>query len=105
MDNLSESEAKRRQLILQIQQFKKEGCSISEISKRTGKERKTVKKYLVGNPDTLCRSNKSGILDEYKDFIIKCLSEGMTQSETSRQLKLKGYTATDSKLCSRIPCG
>lgn len=96
MDNLSESEVKRRQLILQIQQYKKEGCSISEISRRTGKDRKTVKKYLVGNPNILCHSNKSGILDEYKDFIIKCLSGGMTQSETSRQLKIKGYAGTDS---------
>jgi hypothetical protein len=53
-------------------------------------------KYIEGNPDILCRSNKSGILDQYKDFIIKCLTDGMTQSMTCRQFKQKGYSGTDS---------
>lgn len=96
VDNLSGAEEKRRQLILKIQEYKKEGCSISEISRRTGKGRKTVAKYIGGNPDILCRSNKAGILDQYKDFIIKCLTDGMTQSKTCRHLKENGYTGTDS---------
>ena len=96
MDNLSEAEEKRRQLIIKIQKYKKEGCSISEISRRTGKARHTISKYLEGNPDILCCSNKAGMLDQFKDFIIKCLTDGMTQSKTSRQLTEKGYTGTDS---------
>lgn len=36
------------------------------------------------------------MLDEYKDFIIKCLTDGMTQSETCRQLKENEYIGTDS---------
>lgn len=48
MDNLSEAEEKRRQLIVKIQEYKKEGCSISEISRRTGKARQTISKYLEG---------------------------------------------------------
>lgn len=96
VDNLTESEKKRRQLIIQIQEYKREGCSIPEMLRRTGKDRKTVVKYIEGDPDILCRSSKSGIMDSYKDFIIKCLSDGMTQSETCRQLKQKGYTCTGS---------
>lgn len=104
VDNLTESEARRRQLIIQIQEYKREGCSISEISRRTGREYKTVMKYLEGDPDILCRSNKSGIMDSYEDFIIKCLSEGMTQSETWRQLKQKGYTGTNSNARNYMRC-
>lgn len=96
MDNLSEAEEKRRQLIVKIQEYRKEGCSISEISRRTGKARQTISKYIEGNPDILCCSNKAGMLEPYKDFIIKCLTAGMTQSETSRQLSGKGYVGTDS---------
>ena len=32
----------------------------------------------------LCRTNKRSSLDQHKDFIIKCLTEGKTQSETAR---------------------
>lgn len=96
MDNLSEAEEKRRQLIVKIQEYKKEGCSISEISRRTGKARHTISKYIEGNPDNLCCSNKAGMLDQFEDFIINCLTDGMTQSKTSRQLTEKGYIGTDS---------
>ena len=50
VDNLSEAEEKRRKLIVQIQELYKTGASIREISRITGKERKTVKKYIEGNP-------------------------------------------------------
>lgn len=96
VDNLTESEEKRRQLILQVQEFLEEGCSVSEVSRRTGKNRHTIAKYREGDPDILCRSNKAGILDSYKDFIIRCLSDGMTQSETIRQLKQNGYANSES---------
>ncbi|MDD2504214.1 MAG: hypothetical protein PHG58_10275, partial [Clostridia bacterium] len=76
MDNLSGAEEKRLQLIRQIQAFHNEGLGLSEISRRTGKHSKTVKKYLEGDPTKLCRSNCSGILDQYKDFIIKFLRDG-----------------------------
>ena len=32
----------------------------------------------------LCRTNKRSSLDQHKDFIIRCLTEGKTQSETAR---------------------
>lgn len=96
VDNLSGAEEKRLQLIRQIQAFHKEGLGLSEISRRTGKHSKTVKKYLEGDPTKLCRSNCSGILDQYKDFIIKFLRDGLHQAEVIRQLNELGYDCSDA---------
>ena len=96
VDNLSEAETKRRKLIVQIQELYKTGASIREIARITGKERKTVNKYIEGNPDELCRSNKHGCLEGYKDFIIKCIQKGMIQSAIARELTTLGYTGTIS---------
>lgn len=84
MDNLTVSEDKRRKLIFQIQDLRREGASIREIARITGKERKTVTKYLNGDPDKLCRSNRHGNLEGYKDIIIKNIQCGMTQSSIAK---------------------
>ena len=84
MDNLTEAEQKRLKLIQQIQEIYQSGISIREITRRIQINRQTTKKYLNGNPLILCRTNKRSRLDQHKDFIIKCLTEGKTQSETAR---------------------
>lgn len=43
MDNLSEKEQKRRNLIERIQALHKDGFSVQEISQITGKDRRTEK--------------------------------------------------------------
>lgn len=96
MDNLTVSEEKRRKLIIQIQDLRREGTSIREIVRITGKGRKTVTKYLDGDPDRLCRSNKHGSMEGYKNAIIKSIQCGMTQSSIVRQLEETGYTGTAS---------
>lgn len=78
VDNLSEKEQKRRNLIEQIQALRKDGVSVQEISQITGKDRRTVKKYLEGDPNKLCRSNVHGSLERYTDFIIKGIQSGLT---------------------------
>lgn len=78
MDNLSEKEQKRRKLIEQIQVLHKEEISVREISQITGTDRKTVKKYLEGDPNELCRSNVHGSLERYTDFILKSIQSGQT---------------------------
>ena len=94
VDNLTESEAKRLELIHKIQELYQEGNSISEITRITGKNWQTVKKYLDGEPYTLCRSNRQGVLEIFKDFIAKAIQEGMTQSSIARELIGMGYTGT-----------
>lgn len=80
-----------RKLIEQIQMFHKEEISVQEISQITGTDRKTVKKYLEGDPNESCRSNVHGSLERYTDFIIKSIQSGLTQSTIARKLADLGY--------------
>lgn len=86
MDNLTEAEKKRLKLILQIQEMYHNNISIQEITRRLQLNRKTIKKYLEGDPMILCRSNKRSSLDQYKGYIIECINEGKTKSETARMV-------------------
>lgn len=94
MYNLTETEHKRRQLIKQIQTLYKSGTSIREIARMTGKDRHSVRKYLYGDPDLLCRSSVRSPLDTYIDFIIKSIQSGLTQSAIARKLAELGYDGT-----------
>lgn len=84
VDNLTKAEHKRLNLILQIQEMYQTGIGICEIARRFKVARQTIRKYINGDPDILCRSNKRSSLDQHKDYIITCLSEGKTQAETAR---------------------
>lgn len=96
MDNLSEKEKSRRNLIKQIQVLHKDGISVQEIAQITGKDRRIVKKYLEGNPNKLCHSNVHGSLERYTDFIIKSIQSGLTQSAIARELADSGYAGTST---------
>ncbi len=102
MDNLTEAEHKRGQLIRQIQSLYKRGISIREITRIMGKNRNTVRKYLHGDPDLLCRSNVRSSLDRYTDFIIKSIQSGLTQSTIARKLAALGYAGTFTNVRSFI---
>lgn len=94
MDNLTDAEKKRLNLIIQIQEMYESKVSIREITRRFNVDRRTIRKYIKGDPNILCRSNKRSSLNQYKDFIIECLSEGKTQSETARCVMELGVTTT-----------
>lgn len=96
VDNLTEKEQNRRKLIEQIQALHKDRFSVQEISQITGKDRKTVKKYLEGDPNKLCHSNVHGSLERYTDFIIKSIQSGLTQSAIARKLADLGYAGTSA---------
>lgn len=87
MDNFTESEQKRLKLIEQIQEMYRNHVSIRKIAQRFQISRNTTKKFLKGDPKILCRSNKRSSLDQHKNFIIQCIHEGKTQSETARLVK------------------
>ena len=95
---MTESERKRRDLILTIQKMHQDGDSIHEIARITGKERKTVKKYLEGEPDLLCKSNKRSLLVIHTEFIIRSIKEGRTASSIAKQLKEEGAKYTLSNI-------
>lgn len=98
MDNLTDAEQKRLKLIQQVREIYKTGISICETAKRFQIDRRTVRKYLNGDPEILCRTNKRSSLEQQKGFIIQCLTEGKTQSETARLVKELGYDYTDSNI-------
>ena len=99
VDNLTESEDKCLKLILQIQELHQQGIGIAEISRRTGKDVGTIKKYLEGDPKILCRRKQrrgKSILDPCRDMILTKLREKVHQAEIIRQLYELGYNGTNS---------
>lgn len=98
VDNLTESERKRGQLLLETQGLHKSGSSIGELSRITGKDWRTVRKYLEGDPDTLCRSNKHSQLESCTDYIIKSIKDGLTASNIAKNLQADGYQYTLSNI-------
>lgn len=95
---LSEPESRRRELILTIQAMHKNGESIHEIARITGKDRKTVRKYLEGDPNLLCKSIKRSPLDDHTGFIINSIKEGLTTASIAKQLKASGCSFTISNI-------
>ena len=98
MQTLTEAEKARRDLIITIQKLHASGESIRKIASITGKERRTVKKYLTGDPDLLCKSSKRSSLDIHTNFIINSIKEGQTASSIAQQLKTTGCQYTLSNI-------
>ena len=91
VDNSPNYSEKRYQMICQIQNFLKEGCSYREISKRMGVGRNTIAKYREGDPKELSMFGiRQSKLDPYYDFIIQCLASGWSKSKTVKAIYEKG---------------
>jgi transposase len=62
---------------LMLRDLFNEGLSISEIARRTGHSRGTIRKYLSSQapPASKKRSKKPSKLDGYKEYIISRLQE------------------------------
>lgn len=88
---------KRYQLILQIQEYVNEGCSLREISRRLGISRNTASKFKTGNPEVLCQYGiKQSKLDNYQEQIVSCMQNGMSKSATLRHIYELGYNGGSS---------
>jgi transcriptional regulator with XRE-family HTH domain len=78
---------------LEIQQLFHQGLSRSEIARRMGLDRKTVRKYLnksTGPPMSKPRQ-KGSLLDEFKEYLKKRLSQGCCNGAVLyRELKEQG---------------
>ncbi|VVB64823.1 Integrase core domain protein [uncultured archaeon] len=72
-----------------------QGLSITEIARRTGHSRTTVRKYINSQilPVTKERSNKPSKLDDYKEYIIGRLHEyPLTAKRIYREIQERGFT-------------
>ena len=102
VDNYTPSEEKRRQCILKAQELRDNGCTIGEIARILGRDYKTIRKYLNGDPDKICQGENRhrSELEGYKNYIIEWINDGCTQSDISNKLKELGYkgTSTNARL-------
>jgi transposase len=79
---------------LLIRDLYSQGYNISEISKQTGFDRKTVRKYLRLKtlPEPQKRSGRKSKLDPFKPYILEKLEEGpYTASRLYREIKEMGF--------------
>ena len=77
-----------------IRDLYSQGFSISEISKQTGFDRKTVRKYLRLKtlPEPQKRSGRKSKLDPFKPYILEKLEEGpYTAARLYREIKEMGF--------------
>ena len=78
-----------------IRDLHAQGLNITEISNKTGFDRKTVRKYLNLRtiPEPKQRAKRDSKLDNYKDYIIKKLHEGpFTAARLFREIQEMGFT-------------
>ncbi|HLO04690.1 MAG TPA: IS21 family transposase [Symbiobacteriaceae bacterium] len=82
---------------MDIRQMYEDGLSISEIARRTGKDRKTIRTWIQRDdlPKRRKRSSSS-ILDPFKPFIQKKMRVGVVNAaKMFRLLKEQGYTGKE----------
>jgi len=79
---------------IMIRELHAQGFSITDISDKTGYDRKTVKKYLnlTTLPEPKQRAKKGSMLDQYKDHIIARLNKApLTASRLFREIQEMGF--------------
>lgn len=82
-----------------IRDLHAQGLSITEISNKTGYDRKTVRKYLnlTSVPEPKKRANKESKLDKYKDYITRKLHEApFTAARLFREIQAMGFTGKET---------
>jgi transposase len=80
---------------LMLRELHEQGLSISEIAKKTGYNRRTVRKYIKSDtpPSTKRRSPKASKLDDYKAYITQRLNNHpLTASRIYREIQEMGFT-------------
>ncbi len=82
--------------LFMIHKLRQDGLSISEIARRTGQDRKTIRKYLkrgTRGPVYGPRAPRGGLLDPFRDYISKKLADhpGLSASRLMREITAMGY--------------
>jgi len=82
--------------VQEIEELKRQGLSIQVISKLTGYDRKTIRKYLI-QPETTPvygpREARPSKLDSFKSYIRERLKAGVWNARViMRELRERGYT-------------
>lgn len=91
----------KRIAIDEVRKLYAEGCSINEITRRTGHARRTVHNYLNDNhPVTNGHYDTKvpGKLAPYEQEVIKLRAQGITYEKIHEMICTKGYTGTVASL-------
>jgi len=94
--------------------FYRDSLSRSEIARRTGLSRTTVKKWLkvpVGTEPKYCRASKSGKLGSFKETLIQALQEDARRPRRERRtalalfqaIKVQGYSGGYTTVTGSMP--
>lgn len=90
--------AKKKERYQNIMQLYEAGYSIRKISRPLKYTRKTIRKYLSGDMESVCTRELTSGMNHYRDYIIKELSYGTCRSNIYRKLVKQdlrcGKTAT-----------
>ncbi|NPV27784.1 MAG: IS21 family transposase [Firmicutes bacterium] len=79
---------------MDIKEMYENGLSINEIARRTGRDRKTIRKVLESDKPqkSVKRRNTQSCLDPYKDYIIQRMAQGVLNAEKIlKEIKAQGY--------------
>lgn len=85
--------------VIEVCELKRIGCSNHEISRRTGLNRKTIRKYLDENFNPVHASygkKKDGKLTPYIEKINECLERGVMGSIIEKAIREMGYDGSSS---------
>lgn len=80
--------------ILDLREMYEQGLSISEMARRTGRDRKTIRKWVTSQGLPKKRKRQVGSkLDPFKPFILERMQKGVTNAaKMLRLLQERGYT-------------
>ena len=70
--------------------MKEKGYSISDISRLLGKDRRTISRYISGNPNNLCKDTRKRY-NPYEDKIINLIKSGYIEKQIINILISEGY--------------
>ncbi|MGI6630364.1 MAG: transposase [Bacillota bacterium] len=63
---------------MNIKQMYENGVAISEIARRTGRDRKTIRKWIQSDgPPKKVQRRRPGKLDEYKEYHSRCINKNL----------------------------
>lgn len=82
--------ARRQELYNHIHNLHEAGYSIRKISQTIHCSRTTVYKYLNGEFLSICATELTSVVDEYRDVIVKALAQGICRSNIYRELQKQG---------------
>lgn len=91
MDNYTVSEQECLQLIQHVRSLKEEGNGISTIARLLGKDRRTIKRYLNGDPEQICKHTRQRREDPFEKRIITLVSQGYIQKQVIETIFSEGY--------------